>query len=83
MMCSICGRRFATPPFGVRRSLGWAHSIARPWVPICPLLTHMVYLLPFLSYLAGPKGVSARTSDPDTMTNTALEAKIDGYWTDR
>ena len=48
MMCSICGRRFATPPFDVRGSRGWAHSMARPWVPISSLLTHMVYLLPFL-----------------------------------
>ena len=31
----LCGRRFATLPFGLgaRGSLGWAHSIARPWVP--------------------------------------------------
>ena len=34
----------------------------------------MVYLLPFLSYLVGPKNVCARPSDPDTMTNTVLEA---------
>ena len=37
----------------------------------------MVYLLPFSSYLAGYKGESfprVRPSDPDTMTNTALEA---------
>ena len=34
----------------------------------------MVYLLPFWSYLAGSKSVSACPSDPDTMTNTALEA---------
>ena len=27
-----------------------------------------------LSYFAGPKSVSVRPSDPDTMTNTALEA---------
>ena len=74
---------FFTPPpppptrFGVRGDVGvrgWAHSIARPWVPISSLLTHIVYLLPSLSHLAGPKSVSARPSDPDTMTNTALEA---------
>ena len=34
----------------------------------------MVYLLTFLSYSAGSKSVSARPSDLDTMTNTALEA---------
>ena len=34
----------------------------------------MVYLLPFRGYLAGSKSVSARPSNPDTMTNTALEA---------
>ena len=54
MMCSICGRRFATPWFGGT----WAHSVARPRVPISSLLTHMVDLLPFLSYLAGSKSVS-------------------------
>ena len=32
-----------------------------------------VYLLPFVSYLAGFKGVSARPT-PDTMTITAREA---------
>ena len=36
----------------------------------------MVYLLPFLSYLglAGSKSVSVCRSDPDTMTNTAVES---------
>ena len=35
----------------------------------------MVYLLPFVSYLAGSKSVqSIRPSDPDTMTNTSHEA---------
>ena len=53
---------------------GWAHSIAHLWVPISSPLTHMVYLLPFLSYLAGSKRVAARPSDPDTMTNTTLES---------
>ena len=43
------------------------HSVARPWVPISFPLTHMVYL-------AGSKSVSVHQSDPDTMTNTALEA---------
>ena len=40
----------------------------------------MVYLLPFLSYFAGSKSVSARLSVrpsyPDTMTNTAIEAIV-------
>ena len=74
MMCSICGRWFATPPFGVRGSWGWAHSIARPQVPTSSPLTHIVYLLLFSSYLAGSKNVSAHPTDPDTMTNTTLEA---------
>ena len=34
----------------------------------------MVYLVQFLSYLAVSKSVSARPSDPDTMTNTSYEA---------
>ena len=34
----------------------------------------MVYLIPFLSYLVGSKSLSARPSDPDTMTKTAVEA---------
>ena len=42
---------FSTPRFGGLRSQGWTHSIAHPWVPINSPLTHVVYLLPFLSYL--------------------------------
>ena len=38
----------------------WAHSIARPLVPVSFPLTHMVFLLPFWSYLAGSKSVSVR-----------------------
>ena len=53
-----------------------AHLIARPWVPISSPMTNMVYRLPFLSYLAGSKGVSARPADLDTVTNTALEAIV-------
>ena len=53
---------------------GWARSTDHPWVPISSLLTHMVYLFPFLSYLASSKSVSAHPSNPDTMTNTAQEA---------
>ena len=37
-------------------------------------LTHTVYLLPFLDYLAGSKSISARPSDPDTISHTTLEA---------
>ena len=44
-------------------------------------LTHMVYLLPFLSYLAGPQKhfrpptrPSVHPSDPETMTISVLEA---------
>ena len=61
---------------------GWAHSVSRPCIPISSPLTHMVYLLPFSSYLAGSKSFPARPSvrpsdrpsDPATMKNTALEA---------
>ena len=35
---------------GVRGDRGWAHSVARPWVLINSTLTHIVYLLPFMSY---------------------------------
>ena len=54
--------------------LGWAHSIARPWVAISCQLTHMVYLLPFLkkNYLAGSQCVSTCPTDPDMMINGAL-----------
>ena len=34
----------------------------------------MVYLVPFLSYFAGSKSISARPSDPDSMTITDLES---------
>ena len=53
---------------------GWDKSIAHPWVPISSRVTHMVYLLPFLSYLAGSKSSSAHPSGSDTMTNTTLKA---------
>ena len=64
---------------GVR---GWAHSIARTCVPmqlISSPLTHVVYLFPFLSYLAGSKAFpparpSVHQSDPETTANTVLEA---------
>ena len=63
---------------GGRWGRGWAHLMTRPWVPISSALTQMVYLVPLLSYLVGSKSVSvrpsARPSDPDIMTNTALEA---------
>ena len=41
-----------SPFVGLRDMMGqgWAHLIARPWVSISYLLTHIVYLLPFLSY---------------------------------
>ena len=35
---------------------------SRPWVPISSPSTHMVYLLLLLSYLAGSKSVSARST---------------------
>ena len=56
------------------RGWGLAHTIARLWFPISSPLTRMVNLLPFFSYLAGSKSVSAHQSDPDTMTNIGLEA---------
>ena len=48
---------------------GWAHSIARSWVPIRSLLTPMI-CLSVLSLLAGSKSVSAHSSDLDMMTIT-------------
>ena len=63
MMCSICGRQFANPRFGVRGSRGRAYSVARPYVTISSPLTHIIiYLLPLLRYLAVYKSVSARQS---------------------
>ena len=60
---------------GVRGCRGWVHSIASSCVPC----TYMAYLLSFLSYLAVSKSAlrfrqSTRPSDPNTMTNTTLEA---------
>ena len=74
--CNVKGRLF-DPPFGgwgyvVGR--GYARSMARPWALISSPLTHLIYLLPFLSYLAGSKGVPVSPSVADTMTNAALEA---------
>ena len=68
---------------GVREGRGWAHSIARPWVPISSPLTHLSLIVFELfgwlqKHLRPPAGPpvrpSARPSDPDTMTSTALEA---------
>ena len=53
---------------------GWAHPITRLRVPIDHTLTHVVCLLPFLSYLAGSNCVSATRPSGDTMTITAVEA---------
>ena len=69
----------STSWFGVRVNVGgrgWAHSIPCLWVPISsPLpIDTLVYLIPFLSYSATSKSVSAYQSDPDTMTYTAPEA---------
>ena len=53
----------------------WAHSITRPRVPISsPITTYGLSRTVFFGYLAGSKSVSARPSDTDTMTSTALEA---------
>ena len=54
--------------------MGWAHSAARPCVPISFLLTHIVHFFSFFSYLADSKSFSARPCNPDTMTHTTLEA---------
>ena len=49
------------------------HSIAHPRIPISFPFTYIVYLLPFLSFLAGSKSVSARSSDANMMATTALD----------
>ena len=61
---------------GGLRVLGYAHSITHPWLPISFPLTYVVYLLPFLSSLAGSKSISARPPALDKLTirPTALEA---------
>ena len=48
-------------PFGLGYlwGRGWAQSTTRPLIPISSLLTHILNLLQFLSYLAGSKNVSA------------------------
>ena len=70
---------FTTSSLGFRRypeGRGQARSIARPCVPIAisSPFTRMVYLILFLSYLAGSERISAWLSDLDTMSNAALEA---------
>ena len=57
--------------WGTCRS-GWAHSVARLCIPNSSPLTHMVYFLPFWSYLAGPKSVSVRPSVPPTRWQIPL-----------
>ena len=56
--------------FGRPGSRGWAIQLAAHGFVFAPHW-HMVYRLPFSSYLAGSKGFP---SDPDTPTNTVLEA---------
>ena len=53
---------FSTPGLGVQGfgGYGWTRLIACLWIPISSPLTHMVDLLPILSYLAGSKSISAR-----------------------
>ena len=69
MMSTICGRRFATPRFGVRGGRRWANSIARPSVSISSPLTHGLSLTVFELF-----SKRFRPSAPDTKTNTDLEA---------
>ena len=45
--------------------------------------THLVYLVPVLSYLAGSESVSANPSDPIMMTKTALESIASSSGEDR
>ena len=54
-----------------RLGSGSVQSVARSCIPISSLLTIMVYLLSFLSYLAGSKSVSARPS-PYTVLKELL-----------
>ena len=74
-MYSICHRRFVTLRFEVRGGRGLAHGVAYPWVPKNLPLTRKVYLLPLtVSELFSWLQKRLRPSDPDRMTNTALEA---------
>ena len=66
--------------WGFGDAVGWryAHTIVRPWVLISSTLIRMVFLLPLLSYSAGPTafssaGMPTRPSKPDTLINAALE----------
>ena len=67
---------FRVPGFGRGRGVGIC-PFDSPHISSCLLpSTHMVYLLPFSSYLPGYKSVSVGPSVPDTMTDTALEAIV-------
>ena len=71
----VCKRDFSTPGLGLGDvGSGIGHLVVHPWVPFSSRLTHMIYLLSFVSYLTGPKSASDRPSDPDMITITALEA---------
>ena len=48
-------------------------SFDSPWVPI-DIYGVSLYLLQFLSYLAGSKNLSTLSFDPDAMAITALAA---------
>ena len=79
MMCSICGRQFTTPRFGVRGDQGWADSIPRTLIPISSPLydTYGLSLTVFELFSWIQKlhfRPPVRPSDADTIPNTALEA---------
>ena len=62
--CNLKGGLFEPQDEGLQlkraRRSGMAHSAARHWVSISSPLTHMVYLLPFMSFLTGWKSIFAR-----------------------
>ena len=73
MMCSIRGREFATPRFGVRVGSGMGPFDSPPMGSYYVHIDTSVY-----RFDTGSKSVSGCLPvcpfDPDTMTNTTLEA---------
>ena len=60
LACNFKGGLFDPSRFGELGDRGCPHSIACPWAAFSSLLRNMVYLLTFLSHLAGSNSVSAR-----------------------
>ena len=76
MMCSVCGHRFTTPLFGVRGDRMSSFGGPPMYSYELTIDTYGLFVTVFevFSWLQKRFRPFARPSDPDTITDTALEA---------